>query len=156
VLGRKGVFARQGSVVATWRAYRGRRLGPYFRLAFREDGRQRSIYLGRCRELARRVGSLLAGLQRPLRQRRVVRRLEAQVQASLKRFRAKLAEALAPLGIRIKGSEFRGGRRALARYVAARYGGGPLPEGMDQVASCLEALVAPWVARGPPPGGAGC
>ncbi len=39
-------FARQGAVVASWRTYRGRRLGPYYRLAWRENRRQRSIYLG--------------------------------------------------------------------------------------------------------------
>ena len=48
-------FARQGSVVASWRVYAGRRLGPYLRLAYREGRRQRSIYLGRCAELVRRV-----------------------------------------------------------------------------------------------------
>jgi len=32
------VFARQGSVVATWRGTGARRHGPYFQLAYREDG----------------------------------------------------------------------------------------------------------------------
>jgi len=41
------LFQRQGSVVAGWRNYRGRRLGPYHRLAYRHRGRQCSIYLGR-------------------------------------------------------------------------------------------------------------
>ena len=40
-------FACQGTVTTSWRTYRGRRLGPYYRLAWRENGRQRSIYLGR-------------------------------------------------------------------------------------------------------------
>ena len=40
-------FARQGPGAATWRTSRGRRLGPYYRLAWRDRGRQRSIYLGR-------------------------------------------------------------------------------------------------------------
>ena len=35
-------FATQGSVAATWRTYRGRRLGPYFQLIYRRDGRKRS------------------------------------------------------------------------------------------------------------------
>ncbi len=39
VLALSGRFAVQGSVVAGWRVYRGRRLGPYFRLAYRDGGR---------------------------------------------------------------------------------------------------------------------
>ena len=78
-------FARQGSVVASWRVYAGRKLGPYFRLAYREGRRQRSIYLGRCAELARRVRELLAELQ----------------------------GQLAVWGIRLEGFRFRGVRRAL-------------------------------------------
>ena len=41
-----GVFSRQGAIVATWREHQGRKLGPYYRLAWREEGRQRSRYLG--------------------------------------------------------------------------------------------------------------
>jgi hypothetical protein len=119
VAARPGLFAAQGAVVATWRVYRGRRLGPYFRLAYREGGRQRSIYLGRCAELVRRVRSLLARLQAPERRRRVFRRLEAQVRASLRQCKAQLKKLLAPLGIQLKGFEFRGSRRALAGWSSA-------------------------------------
>ncbi len=88
VLAERGRFALQGSVVAAWRLYAGRRLGPYFRLAYRDGGRQRSIYLGRCVELARRVRELLAGLQRPRRERLLFARLKAQVRASLRSAKA--------------------------------------------------------------------
>ena len=47
VLAHGARFAHQGAVVASWQTYRGRRLGPYYWLAFRDSGRQRSIYLGR-------------------------------------------------------------------------------------------------------------
>ncbi len=47
------VLSRQGAVVASWRVERGLRMGPYFRLAFREAGRQASIYLGACEALGR-------------------------------------------------------------------------------------------------------
>ena len=106
------VFAAQGAVVATWREYRGRRLGPYFQVAYRRGGRQRSIYLGRCEELARRVRELLARLQRPRRQRRTFARLKAQVRSSLRRWKVHLKKQLAAWGIRLKGFEFRGVGRA--------------------------------------------
>ncbi|MFH1269080.1 MAG: hypothetical protein ABIK89_25415 [Planctomycetota bacterium] len=77
VLAAPGVFAVGGTVVSTWRTYRGRRLGPYFRLAYRKGGRQWSIYLGRSEGLARRVRDLLARLQHPRRWRRASRRLQA-------------------------------------------------------------------------------
>ncbi|MHB1034349.1 MAG: hypothetical protein ACYC0Y_06855, partial [Pirellulales bacterium] len=47
ILDRRAIFARQGSVVATWRTRGGARFGPYYQLAYREAGRQRAIYLGR-------------------------------------------------------------------------------------------------------------
>ena len=127
VLAHPALFAAQGSVVATWRVYRGRRLGPYFRVSYRESGRQRSIYLGRCEELARRVRALLARLQRPRRQRRLFARLKAQARSSLRRCKARLKEELAVWGIQLKGFEFRGARKGLARYVKARQRGLPPP-----------------------------
>jgi len=113
VLAHPALFATQGSVVAGWRAYGGRRLGPYFRVSYRDRGRQRSMYLGRCQELARRVRELLAGLQRRHRQRRLFARLEAQVRASLRRAKLRLRQALAVWGIHLKGFEFRGAARAI-------------------------------------------
>jgi len=151
VLAEPALFAAQGAVVASWRVRGERRLGPYFRLAYRENGRQRSVYLGRCRELVRRVRSLLARLQSALRERRRLRRLQAQVRASLRRCKARLAEALAPWGVRTKGFEFRGARRALARYVEARYGPG-LSERIGQALSGRRppACVTPGGARSAP------
>ncbi len=46
ILGLKSLFSRQGTVIATWRDYHGRKLGPYYRLAWRDSGRQCSLYLG--------------------------------------------------------------------------------------------------------------
>ena len=113
VLAQRRLFARQGAVVAGWRTYRNRRLGPYLRLAYREGGRQRSIYLGRCEELAGRVRELLARLQRGYRERRLLARLKAQVRTSLRRWKAGLERLLAARGVQLKGFEFRGTRRAL-------------------------------------------
>jgi hypothetical protein len=106
-------FARQGSVVAGWRVYAGRKLGPYFRLAYREGRRQQSIYLGRCAELVRRVRELLAELHGPRRQKLLFARLKAQVRASLRQAKVELERQLAVWGIRLEGFEFRGVRRAL-------------------------------------------
>ena len=65
------LFAKQGSVVETWRAYHGRKLGPYYRLAYRDGGRQRSIYLGASKERARRVQAALSALQHPAAESRL-------------------------------------------------------------------------------------
>ncbi|MFH1924684.1 MAG: hypothetical protein ABIP48_32935 [Planctomycetota bacterium] len=109
-----GVFAAGGTVVSTWRTYRGRRLGPYFRLAYRKGGRQWSIYLGRSEGLARRVRDLLARLQKHNRWRRTSRGMQARARASLRKAKAQLKKELVRWGIHLKGWEFRGVRRALA------------------------------------------
>ena len=119
VLRERRRFAAQGSVVAGWRVYGGRRLGPYFRLAYREGGRQRSVYLGRCMELARRVRELLEGLKRPRRDRLLFARLIAQVRASLRCLKIERKQRLAALGIQLKGLEFRGVRRAMGNGAGA-------------------------------------
>ena len=108
-----GVFATGGTVVASWRTYRGRRLGPYFRLAYRKGRRQCSIYLGRSKQLAQRVRDLLDKLQEDHRWRRTSRRMRSEVRKSLRRWLEYLGRQLALLGIRRKGFEFRGVRRAL-------------------------------------------
>jgi len=117
---RPGVFARQGAVVASWRAYRGRRLGPYWRLAYREGGRQRSVYLGRSGSGVKRVRGALARLQRPLRSRRAVRRLRRRVKASMRKCLTALDRQLDRLGLWRKGFEVRGGwSRGLERHFIA-------------------------------------
>jgi hypothetical protein len=122
------LFATQGSVAATYRTYRGRRLGPYFQLVYRQDGRKRSIYLGRSQELADRVRQLLDQLQTPHRQRRLSKRLTAQVRSSLRLWKDRLRNVLVLWGITLKGFEFRGVRRALPirpglRLLSQRYDG---------------------------------
>lgn len=106
------IFAKQGAVLRTWRTHRGQRLGPYYQLAYRDNARQQWIYLGRSEELVRRVRNLLAELHRPRDQRRLSRRLQAQVRASLKCEKARLKQFCAIQGIHLKGWEFRGIRKA--------------------------------------------
>jgi len=67
--------ATAGSIVETWRTYRGRRLGPYYRLAYRESGIQRSIFIGGDSQLVAAARELLAELQADERARRAVKQM---------------------------------------------------------------------------------
>ena len=116
----RALFANQGAVAATWRTYRGKRLGPYFQLAYRDRGRQHWVYLGRSLDLADRVRDLLARLHAPRDRRRQSKRLQSQVRSSLRHAKNQLAQLLAVWGINLKGFEFRGARQALERYARAR------------------------------------
>ena len=104
-------FTRQGSVAAAWRTYRGRRLGPYYRLVWREDGRQRTLYLGRQCPLVDEVRRLLAQIQGQARFQREVRlqraRFRREFLRPLKRY---LDEAFLTYGggLYLKGWELRG------------------------------------------------
>ena len=115
ILANPRLFATQGSVVANWRVRAGKRFGPYYRLAFRRNGRQRSIYLGPL-QVADLLRDFLAKLQRPHRRHRLYKSLQAQVRASLRTAKTRLAQQLAALGITLKGYEFRGAARALSPY----------------------------------------
>ncbi|MHB9049811.1 MAG: hypothetical protein ACYC35_28155 [Pirellulales bacterium] len=121
ILARRVIFARQGSVVATWRTRGGARFGPYYQLAYREAGRQRAIYLGRSAELADQVRALLAELQQPLRYDRLLDRLAAESRAGLRRANAELNRVLGTFGFYLKGRhEFRRLRGAGAVASPAR------------------------------------
>jgi hypothetical protein len=115
ILANPRLFATQGSVLATWRVRRGKRFGPYYRLAYRRHGRQRSIYLGP-RRAAELLRQFLAQLHLPHRRRQLYKRLQTRIRASLRQAKARLAQQLAPLGVTLKGYEFRGAARALKTY----------------------------------------
>jgi hypothetical protein len=110
----------QGSVVETWRTYQGQRFGPYYRMKFRHQGRQRSIYLGTSAELAEAVRQKLAKLQLPYRQSLDRRREWKVFHAALRRQKAILAEHAAAAGIHLKGWEFRGIRNLERYYESGR------------------------------------
>ncbi|MHB1038676.1 MAG: hypothetical protein ACYC0Y_28975 [Pirellulales bacterium] len=123
ILDRRAIFARQGSVVATWRTRGGVRFGPYYQLAYREAGRQKSLYLGPSAPLAEQVRGLLAELQQPLRYGRLLDRLAAQARASLRQANAELNRVLGTFGFYLKGRhEFRrlSGSRATASSARLR------------------------------------
>ena len=119
---RPDVFARQGSVAATWRCRDGKRFGPYYRLAYRDDGRQCSVYLGRAGAVVERVRQMLHNLQKPLRQWRMYRRIDRQARAALRANNARVTALLRPLGLRLRGFEVRGWRRSPLRFWLPRRG----------------------------------
>jgi tRNA/tmRNA/rRNA uracil-C5-methylase (TrmA/RlmC/RlmD family) len=112
---RPDLFGRQGVVVATWRSYRGRRLGPYYRVEFRHGDKHQSIYLGACAGFAEEVRQWLRDLKRPIRQERAYRRERAKLRAVLRRQKHRLDVELEKIGLYLKGYEVRGFRRARDR-----------------------------------------
>jgi hypothetical protein len=106
--GREMALSRQGYVVESWRQYRGRRLGPYYRLRYRERGRMRSVYLGRDAVLAEEVRGRLSELQRPLRRKREAHKRWKKERAYLRILKARWEAELRKIGLRLKGFEVRG------------------------------------------------
>jgi len=135
IAARPELFGRQGAVVATWRKYRGRRLGPYFRLAYREAGRQCSVYLGRAGRVVETVRARLAELQRPLKRYREYRQARAQIKASLGPVKRELDRRLRRLGLRLQGFEVRGWRtsslQSFARLCLRKKWGRPLVQAVS-------------------------
>jgi hypothetical protein len=107
----QSVFSRQGTIVASWQTYRGRKLGPYYRLAYRADGRQRSIYLGKSKNLLRQVRRLLDKLQKPSKTSRILRHAQKTAQADLKTHMAQFRIELLKVGLQLRGYAARGWRR---------------------------------------------
>ena len=118
---RPELFALQGSVVAGWRHRGEKTFGPYYRLAYRENGRQHSIYLGREGELVEQVRRTLGSIQRPRAEHRAIRRLERQVLSAFRVEKIRLGSLLRPYGLRLKGMEVRGWRCSpLRRFLPRR------------------------------------
>jgi hypothetical protein len=87
-------LAQQGYVAAEccWR--NGRRLGPYYKLRFRQEGRQRVRYLGRDVVQAERIAEALEALQRPRRLARELSHLMKEARSRLRRLKENLAPHL--------------------------------------------------------------
>jgi hypothetical protein len=107
---RPDLFCCQGSVQTTWRSYRGRRLGPYFRLSFRVDGQQRSLYLGADQKTAAIVREALAAAQQHHHERLSLARCRQAVRSALRETRRQFNDELASVGLHLKGTEIRGWR----------------------------------------------
>lgn len=108
-------MAQEATVVATWRWWRGLKFGPYWRVAYRERGRQKSIYLGRSDRLAENVRRLLADLQSPERERRDSLQLQGHARAELRRQKALWERELRIRGLYSRGYAVRGMRRLFRR-----------------------------------------
>jgi hypothetical protein len=107
----KTVFSRQGTVVASFRTYRGHQLGPYYRLAYRIEGRQRSIYLGKSKKILRQVRRLLEKLQKPMQTKRHLRQAAKTFQETMKKHMAQFRIDLLKVGLQLRGYAARGWRR---------------------------------------------
>ncbi len=92
-----------------------RTYGPYHRLIYREEGRQRSIYLGRVGGLVQEVRGRLVALQAPLRHRRAMDHTRRQAAGLLRASKVQLNLNLRPWGLRLKGFEVRGWRTSPIR-----------------------------------------
>ena len=104
------LFCRQGAVVAKWAVSPGRRVGPYYRLRFRLDGHDRSIYLGPEGPLVEEVRARLARLHNALRENRRRQAWRREMLAQLRADKKNLNCHLRSLGLTLKGSETRGWR----------------------------------------------
>ena len=121
----KEVLARGGSIVASWRRRDGRRYGPYYRLAYRLDGRQQSIYLGGSVELVEKIRGLLGQLQEPLRLQRQLQQVRRAVTAAFRQVQADFKRVMQSRGFYTRGTlKVRGWRQ----YKAALWMGRPFPE----------------------------
>jgi hypothetical protein len=103
-------LSQQGSVQRSWRYYQGRRLGPFYRLAYREGGRQCSLYLGSDPTLAEEVLGVLEQMQAPRRHLLETERQLQKIKAQLKSHKRALDGELEQRGLHRKGNEIRGWR----------------------------------------------
>ena len=127
-------FRRQGTVLVSWRRHQGRKLGPYFRLAYRLEGRQRALYLGSSAELAAQVREALQVLRAPRQQHRAWQGQWKKERAALRRHKRWWDAELRKLGLYLKGYEVRGYRRLRGTGIA-REGDSPKPGGVARIVS---------------------
>ena len=99
-----------GSVVSTWRTYQGQRLGPYFRLAYRVGGQQKSVFIGRDAELAEKVRDYLRTLQRQRNENANLNRMRRAAAKQFAASREQFGVELATVGLRLRGSQVIGWR----------------------------------------------
>jgi hypothetical protein len=104
------LFASQGSVQEAYRLYKGRKLGPFFRLSFREAGKQRSLYIGRDRALAGAIERQLQTLQASRARARQLERCLADCRRSLQAAKLEFRCRLEAQGLHLQGNEIRGWR----------------------------------------------
>ena len=89
---------RQGFVAPEFRVDQGVRRGPYYKLRWRINGRQRVKYLGRSAAQAEAVASAVAHLQQPRVRERHLARQMAEARRKLTQAKQTMAAALAAEG----------------------------------------------------------
>jgi hypothetical protein len=108
------IFAQQGFITASYLNNKGRKYGPYFRLAYRDENhRQRSIYIGCCQDTANHIQALLDNLKAPLIRRRNVHVIHANLLSSLRRHKKQLQIELGKQGLYLRGFSVYGWRRLI-------------------------------------------
>lgn len=107
---RPDIFTRQGTIVESWRKYNGKRLGPYYRLSYRDGGIQHSIYLGQSRQFAERIRKLLEEIQSPAKQQRKLDQMISHARSELRKQKKRWHQDLSQAGLYAKGYEIRGWR----------------------------------------------
>jgi len=107
-------FAHGGAIITTWRNYKGRKLGPYYRLRFRAQGRIREVYLGREGPRVQAVRDRLAELHAALARRRMYDKMVKTARARPHVDLAALQQQLEAAGLRSQACQVRGLRANLA------------------------------------------
>ena len=120
-------LARQGFVAADYRVRGGRRFGTYHKLRWRENRRQRVVYLGCDPELAERVKQALETLQRARRLRSELSRLLCAARRQLRQIRRLLEPRAREAGYTLHGYRIRRIVTALGPETSG--GGSSLPGG---------------------------
>ena len=125
---------RQGFVSVE---YRGRR-GPFFKLRFRLDGRQRVVYLGQDVGVAEQVQHELAELQAHHKLEQRLARLKAEALALVRESKRRLQPYLHCAGLRFHGLEIRGTRTHPVRR--RQQNGSVVSRGLPRLARPLTAI----------------
>ena len=108
------VLKQQGFVAAEYRHGR----GPYFKLRYRINGRQRVVYLGTNVQLADEIRQELAQLQAGRRGERKLARLTDEAHDVLRKSKQRLEEELRRLGLKFHGYAIRRSRDHLTTTAA--------------------------------------
>jgi hypothetical protein len=120
MMDRAALLSRQGYVAETWRFHRGRRLGPYYQLRYREQHCARSLYLGRDPALTEQVRERLRHMQATRRVMREAKKEWQRERATLRQLLAPARAELRRIGLWMKGFEIRGPVRACLRAYFAQ------------------------------------
>jgi hypothetical protein len=145
----KNIFSRQGTIVASFRTYNGRKLGPYYRLAYRAEGCQRSIYLGKSKKILRQVRRLLEKLQKTVKTKRFMCQAQKTFQKMMKKHQAQFRIDLLKVGLQLRGYAARGWRR-YRRLLLSQYPPHAPYQGLrTRLLNLLSSLQPPM--RGPNP-----